>query len=425
MPEPTAQRWRVPWPVWALVALSACAGAFLLWLHADGDLRAADARARALGMAPTWGELGLAVSPSAQLAGYRRIGVLAAALSSYQEATNSWWLRPGVPLPPELAQHHQRQPAAELAELMACCDVQPTGLVLHASPAYDTRLPELDWQRGLCRLFAERIALAAPEAVAGEARRMLAVITAPRQQGLMQRLITISCLAIWQQAVAGRAHDAGVARAELADQADGARAWLAAGMAGVADDELRMWRDLLGRVHAGEPKASAEIEEYLDVPKWLRGYGLGRVWVRAGRATGLDLQLTAAAAWHAAPDYLGRQTAAMAMEKRIGAIPRWSPSCRIAGLMTYSGNLVNDYWLRSDVGLAVLAAELRGAPWPADPSDPAGHPVRRVERQGRLIGYYLLGRNQVDDGGKIKGDYCQALYERLGTKLASDPPPEP
>ncbi len=47
----------------------------------------------------------------------------------------------------------------------------------------------------------------------------------------------------------------------------------------------------------------------------------------------------------------------------------------------------------------VLCAELTGGPWPADRCAPAGTILRRLERDGRLIAAYSVGRNGVDDGG--------------------------
>jgi hypothetical protein len=69
---------------------------------------------------------------------------------------------------------------------------------------------------------------------------------------------------------------------------------------------------------------------------------------------------------------------------------------------------------------SLLVAELRGAPWPRDWFDPAGAPLRRIERDGRLIGAYSVGDDGVDNHGAIADDQCWALYERLGAPRGGD-----
>ena len=73
----------------------------------------------------------------------------------------------------------------------------------------------------------------------------------------------------------------------------------------------------------------------------------------------------------------------------------------------------------------MLAAELRATAWPIDQLDPAGKPVRRVERDGRLIGAYSVGADGVDDEGHAQTDRCWPLYAPLGTPKAGDPLPTP
>ncbi|MBN8527459.1 MAG: hypothetical protein J0M02_19165, partial [Planctomycetes bacterium] len=98
-----------------------------------------------------------------------------------------------------------------------------------------------------------------------------------------------------------------------------------------------------------------------------------------------------------------------------------TPSGRALQTLAPAGTTVCGAWAKADASLALLAAELRGTTWPQDPTDPAGGTIRRIEREGRLIGYYLLGRNGTDDGGRPDKDLCTALYEPLGKIRASDP----
>jgi hypothetical protein len=59
--------------------------------------------------------------------------------------------------------------------------------------------------------------------------------------------------------------------------------------------------------------------------------------------------------------------------------------------------------------LQVLAAELRGSPWPVDLLDPLGKSLRRWEVGGRLIGAYSVGPDGIDSGGAHGGDITLRL----------------
>lgn len=58
----------------------------------------------------------------------------------------------------------------------------------------------------------------------------------------------------------------------------------------------------------------------------------------------------------------------------------------------------------------LLAAELRGSPWPADLCDRAGGGLRRWEEAGRLIGAYSVGPDGRDDGADSRRDIPLRLY---------------
>lgn len=63
----------------------------------------------------------------------------------------------------------------------------------------------------------------------------------------------------------------------------------------------------------------------------------------------------------------------------------------------------------------LIAAELRGSPWPVDLCDRAGAPLRRWEKDGQLIGAYSVGPDRLDDGADSRKD--------LRFRLVLDPPP--
>jgi hypothetical protein len=85
------------------------------------------------------------------------------------------------------------------------------------------------------------------------------------------------------------------------------------------------------------------------------------------------------------------------------------------------GDLMTDEMvLLSRLHLQLLLAEIRGEPWPIDLFDPAGQPLRRLTRDGQMIGAYSVGADQIDDGGDPKKDR-QFLLFGAWTLPPSDP----
>jgi hypothetical protein len=94
------------------------------------------------------------------------------------------------------------------------------------------------------------------------------------------------------------------------------------------------------------------------------------------------------------------------------------------GYTTIMHNILADH-LRCTTGLRLLAADLTGTPWPVDPGDPAGTPLRPITRDGVIIGAYGFGEDGLDGSGARNTDWCWPLRARLGYPKASDPLPKP
>lgn len=149
---------------------------------------------------------------------------------------------------------------------------------------------------------------------------------------------------------------------------------------------------------------------------------------------GLVIEAAQIAQWdvpaerYAAASGLVQRLEAMSLEQRpifVVVSPAWHPLSLLPDILTPSCIYGLAQVAQTDACLRVIAAELRGEPWPRDPTDPTGGQVRRIERDGRLIGFYLCGRNGVDDGGSRYSDDCFPLYDVLGRPKASDPLPVP
>lgn len=425
---PAPRRWFMSWLALAILAVVLVGGLAVLWMGGRGDLEAVEARGRAMGVPPTWTEAGAVLSPKPVRDAWSRLHQLATSLHSYQDTHSGQGnqARPGMPLSPELRKHHAVLDAVRLAELDALCAGLPgDGVSTLVESDFLTALPLVQAGRELTRLMAERTALATPDQVVALARLHLAAITAEQPRTLIQVLVANSRLAYWQQAASCRLGDAELDRAALADAAAQARAWLDAAMDAAWCGEYRFVRTTALAIAAGDPRYATGLLPEFGFPAWLDGHGLHRPLMRLARRSVLEADLDMIAAWRSSTTPAARLAAMHALTSRLTTAPAWDLRARVAMTLVPAGELVCTSWAKTDVGLRVLEAELRGTPWPLDPTDPAGGMVHRVERGGRLIGYYLLGRNGGDDGGVPGRDDCVSLYEPLGSPKAADPVPPP
>jgi hypothetical protein len=68
---------------------------------------------------------------------------------------------------------------------------------------------------------------------------------------------------------------------------------------------------------------------------------------------------------------------------------------------------------------------LRGQPWPIDPYDPSGKPLRPFLRDGKLMGAYSVYADGVDDGGNKGKDRYFPLYGPLEAPVMVTEPTAP
>lgn len=402
-------------------------GAFK-WFTSAQDLAEIDAKAASLHVPCTWADAGLHRSPEPAVREWRELLNLSTALTSYQDAKPGFtWKdsQPGIPLEQAFLSHHAQLPPAALDEVLQRSDrVKPDSVELYEEYSITTILPEIEAQRRLTRLLTERLMLATPDTVAPEARRCLAVICAQPARIQIQYFVAASGISYWRQAVSRHLREPGLPISELADLAAQARSWLETAFVNGLRGEFIAARSFVIDVQRGDPRFARGLGPQLGLPDWLDGFGLERPLTRHQRGPLLSAILDQTACWQSATDAAGRRPAFLDLQKRLDG-PHGSPP--LAGLLLQDVLLSFHSWVKNDASLRVLEAELRGNMWPPDPTDPAGGPIRRIERGGRLIGFCLLGKNGVYDGMRPYKDDCIGLYEPLGTERASDPwiPPPP
>lgn len=415
-------RWRLIIAALAVLCLAVSLLAVWRWSASMDDLVAIDARAAAARVPCTWSELGLRQSDEPVLQRWHRLLQLSKALPCYLNSDNEYaWkgVQPGSPPPTAMQEHHARLPAVTVDDVLARCDgLGPDSVDAYADYTVFTRFDEIEQQRNLVRLLCERVVLVPPEQVGEESRRAIAVSLAQPARVLLQYMVAANGIARWQRAVTCRLHDPGLPRSELAHLADLARNWLETAHFTGLRGEFITARSFVLAIHNGDPRLRRGLGPQLGLPGWLDGFGLERPLARYQRGTLLATGLDMVDCWGSAPDTRGRLLAFRKLQARLDAAHSHG---QLSDLLLADAYMSFRSWLKLDVGLQLLAAELRGEPWPIDPTDLAGRQVRRIERDSRLIGYYLLGKNEVDDGGRINRDDCVSLYEALGAERASDP----
>jgi hypothetical protein len=411
------------WVMAGIVVMGIAAGTCLYWLRSEQDLRAVEAEIRAAGLPVSWQDAGLVPGSQARQDDWRRVQALARSIKSYAlEDAGSWYgPKPGTPLPPALAEFHARLDARLLAELDA------TLLRLGPDPVYtrtERHLQDKDADvgliRDLMRLYQERMALAPCDRISALADVMANLVPDREPPSLMSELVSSSLANLWLNGVALRLSNMSADDrrhiASLCDQLDGLLAEQSVQAARCAPIMLLQESTRVTSL------SNQEIGMMLAFSSFMVGGGSGggnpvAIWcenerirfgIRAGRATVLRLCLQRARHYAADADPAACVRTIAALEAGVRRLEA-SAVTRAATLVVGGFALIDWSRLEARTALRLLAAELRGQPWPADPRDPTGHAYRRCERDGSLIGAYSVGKNGIDDAGQ-GDDRCINLY---------------
>jgi hypothetical protein len=107
------------------------------------------------------------------------------------------------------------------------------------------------------------------------------------------------------------------------------------------------------------------------------------------------------------------------------ALRTWVPNEALIKKALSSMSLFFTMTVQCQLRLRLMAAELRGQPWPIDPYDPSGKPLRPFLRDGKLMGAYSVYADGVDDGGKKYTDRYFQLYGPLEAPVVVAEPTAP
>lgn len=437
MSEQPPVKWLTRWKALGLsvfgIALISVA-LFSWYYYSTTDLVRVRAEAKALGIPTTWAETGIVVSSPEVIEIFKRIGALSASLKDYDSLAitgkikvgKAERLKPYLPIPQAAFDHHASLDPVIIAEYLDLMDRLPReAVVLKNERTLTTFYPQIGWARQIVRYQGERILLAAPDQVAHEVDRALHYLEIQDCHSWMELLVNVSMTEIIMGQTSGRFSELKSRMPELADR-------------------LNRFADAMDpmQVNAfvGEfLNRSAVIEKTDQIAAGrmgglLGGWGMfSSAWqqiffgpmVRAGRETLLRHEID----WIQILQRHPSPTELIASAKRINVeykdLSSWMPNEALTKMMISAPSVIFEQTLRCQLRLRLMAAELRGQPWPVDPYDPSGKPLRPFLRDGKLMGAYSVHQDGVDDGGKKFKDRYFPLYGPLEALVMVPEPTAP
>ena len=408
--------WHLLWLLIGLVGLGLIVGVW--WYYSTGDLAALRKAAKQHGLPTTVEEWNRPVSPASEQAQIERLGVLSKLLKEYDSEQTLKKipgdpkrdrLRPFLPIPSAARDFHAALDQAVVVEALALLDQLPAERIVryngdHRQRPKDTIGP----YRQTIRWLSERILLADEEQAVVEVRRLLRLlltfdVASDIDSWVMSSLISIFAPSMAARLPALQPHraeiDATLARIETRMPED-----VRQGLVGGFIEELRLITD---------PEyarwMTVDILGIGDPPPWYDPY-VNPVRIRAGRAVALerfikrDQQLQRHGLSHG-------YVAALSQDQQVNeALREWHLSEWLPKRVGTLHAMMDHVAIVAHLHIRLLRSQLNGEPWPVDPFDSAGLPVREFKRDGQVIGAYSFGDNQIDDGGDRRKDRLFLLF---------------
>lgn len=403
-----------------LLLLAICTG--LWWWYDDSDLREVKQRAKGLGLPVTWAETGRVLTTGKRLATWKEMIALRerSSLRSYATSSNPKTLRKAfTPITPALRAWHEKLSPGDMYRLLELIDELGTGLVvLHSSLNMRDSYPEMEQYRNLTDLLRERLLLAPTEQVGEEGRRLLGIISTWETPTMVSAFIRMRTFNEILVTLSERWQDLQQHGQDLIPLI------------------TRLTALMSDCVVQGE---TGQFLQFLDLvehpPSYSECLGLGviadgswdgspRPWMfRTGRRHLLDTQIDWIVMLRGETPL--RTAIQFGMDLEREPYREWRLHRRLARHFMMRPDVSMQALERCRMHAALFVAELQSGPWPIDSFDPLLHPLRRVERDGMLIGAYSVGEDGVDDGGIPRKDAYFPLYGPLEppTPPATSPAP--
>jgi hypothetical protein len=421
MSEQPPVKWLTRWKALGLSVLAfvlISVALFSWYYYSTADLVRVRAEAKALGIPTTWPETGIVVSSPEVIEIYKRIGALSASLKDYDSLARTGkiktgkadLLKPYQPIPQTAFDHHASLDPVIVAEYLDLVDHLPReAVVLLGERTVSTNYDHIGGARQIVRYQGERILLAAPEQVAREVDRALHYAGCMDAHSWIELLVTVSCINITMGKSAQRLTDLKSRTSELADRLDRLANAMGPMQVNAFIGEFLIMNEA---AENGNLYASLRGQDSLTTLSLWQQISFGLV-ARAGRESFLRHQIEWIKIVQRSPSPTDLILSARRMDIEEDALRTWVPNEALIKKVLSSMSLFFTMTVQCQLRLRLMAAELRGQPWPIDPYDPSGKPLRPFLRDGKLMGAYSVYADGVDDGGAKRKDRYFPLYGPL------------
>jgi hypothetical protein len=389
------------------------------WYHSTADLDAIREQAKAQGMPVTWGELGKTLADSEDIKRFNRLAILSKGFKDYNYELSDGKidgdkktdrLRAFSPIPDKAVQFHKELDQTTVTEALAIIDQIPQGpLVLRIGEMLKKPNNVIGTYRQVVRWLGERVLLADERSIDQEAVRLIRFVSTFDVSTQTDYLIKISLISIMLPNV--------TSRIVPYKKPEGTYVNLLEGLAQQAGkDAITMYEgDIVECLEAtAKPSDFGKIGIFGN--KWYDPY-CNPLKARFGRYKALQAILSGQMMALKSVSLGDRVGWTRDIEAHEETLRDWHPNEWLEKMVLSLRSTISIMHIKALMKLQVVLAELRNEPWPNDPFDPAGGPLHRVERDGKLMGAYSVGENGIDDGGDKRKDDYFPLYGPL------DPPP--
>ena len=430
MSEQPPVKWLTRWKALGLsvLAFALISVALFSWYYySTADLVRVRAEAKALGIPTTWAEIGIVVSSPEVVQIYKRIGALSASLRDYASLATTGKtgvgkaqrLRPYLPIPQAALDHHASLDPVIVAEYLDLVDRLPREpVVLTDSRNVTSISPHFGWTRQIVSFQGERILLAAPDQVAREVDRALHFLEIQDCHSWMELLVNVSMTEIIMGKTSGRLAELKSRMPELADRLDRLANAMGPMQVNAFIGEFIIMNEAAenGNLYA----SLMDQNSWTTLSLWQQiSFGLV---ARAGRESLLRHEIEWIQIVQRRPSPTDLILSAKRMEIEEDALRTWVPNEALIKKVLSSMSLIFTVTVQCQLRLRLMAAELRGQPWPIDPYDPGGKPLRPFLRDGKLMGAYSVDNDSVDNGGTKSKDRYFPLYGPLEAPVIEPKP---
>lgn len=392
-----------------LVLLFFTVGVGTWWWNDDSDLAEVRALAEANNIAIEWRDDPNRTLDEQRLGIWHRIVALEKRLPAYanKKPSGSPLYKSFAPIPEEMRAFHASLDTKALADLsVALEELGDQPLILHAEIDFHTKMEELSTYRNLMKLLRERAALADSTGASRLCREQITLCRGFADDSALLHAVRVSLVNSALDSITERLGEFKATDPHLAEA--------------ILTTTEPLPSDL-SRALTGEFRCCYQLCAQRTFQ--MKGWGwITRPLVKIGRRSLLETHIrgiveTRSGALDPPMAWARAQEAQLAVAR--SGIP--TPTLILGGVLNPAYSTVISFTHEAVLKGRLIAAELKGEPWPIDVFDPARKPLRPVLRDGKIIGAYTVGKDGIDDGGDKKKDRYFPLYGPLEPPVSAGP----